>query len=486
LKRIGLWAALLIAVVCNMDAQQPSADAAPAPLHIGSVNVSGSIMERYEFWDFFQGPRQSNYNFSGTLLQLAFSQNRSGYDWMVDFAAPVLLNLPNHAVQPSPYGQYGLGGSYYAASKKDTNEAGFFVKQAYVRFKRDTSSVQVGRFEFADGMEGAPKDPTLAALRASRIQQHLIGTFGFSDVRRSFDGGHYDWSSNGWDFTAVAAIPTRGVFQTDGWGWVTTPFAYAALTRDFGFKHSNGEWRAFGIYYNDDRSVVKTDNRSAAAKAHDLGGINIATFGSHYIQDVTTQAGVFDVLWWGAVQTGKWGLLTQKSGAANGEAGFQPNGFGPLHPWIRGGMFWSSGDGNATDGTHGTFFVMLPTPRIYARFPFYNEMNNSDAFAELILRPHKRVTFRSDFHDVWLSNRHDLWYGGGGAFQPWTFGFTGRPSNGLSSLAKVYDTGGDFQLTRQLGLGLYFGYAQGGAVVKKIFPTGYDSKFGYIELDYAF
>jgi hypothetical protein len=389
-------------------------------------------------------------------------------------------------VQGAPLGQYGLGASYFAANQGNTNVAGFFVKQGFFRIKEENSSVQLGRFEFADGMEGTPKDPTLTALRASRIQQHLIGTFGFSDVRRSFDGGHYDWSSSGWDFTAVGAIPTRGVFQTDGWGWVKTPFFYAAVTRDVSHGHSNAEWRAFAVYYNDDRPVVKTDNRPAAAKAHDFGGINIATFGGHYIQDAITGAGTFDLLGWGAVQTGTWGTETQKSGAANGELGFQPNGFGRLRPWIRGGYFWSSGDGNPNDNTHGTFFIMLPTPRVYARFPFYNEMNNTDAFGELILRPWKRVTFRSDVHDLWLSNSHDLWYGGGGAFQPWTFGYLGRPSNGLKGLATVYDTSGDFQLSRALSLGLYFGYAQGGAVIKKIFPKGPDSKFGFIEMDYNF
>lgn len=464
------------------NAQQSDAE----PVHIGSVDVSGSVLERYEFWDFFQGTGQSNYSYSGSLLQLAFSQKTQRYDWTLDFAAPILLGLPTGAVQASPLGQYGLGASYFAANNKNSDAAGFFVKQGFLRLKGDNSSMQMGRFEFADGMEGKPKDSTLTALRASRIQQHLIGTFGFSDVRRSFDGAHYDWWSNGWDFTAVGAIPTRGVFQTDGWGWVKTPFAYAALTRDIGYGHSNAEWRVFGMYYNDDRPVVKTDNRPAAAKAHDFGGINIATFGGHYIQDVVTAAGAFDVLEWGAVQTGKWGTENQKSGAANTEAGFQPNGFGRLQPWLRGGFFWSSGDGNPNDNTHGTFFSMLPTPRIYARFPFYNEMNNSDLFAELILRPYKRVTFRSDFHDVWLSNSHDLWYSGGGAFQPWTFGFNGRPSNGLSALADVYDTGADFQLYRSLALGLYFGYAQGGAVIRKIFPAGPDSKFGYIELNYAF
>ncbi len=475
---------LILAVLSvTMAAQQPDGDS----MHIGSVTVSGSVFERYEFWDFFQGAGQSNYNYSGSLLQLAFSQKTASYDWAIDFAAPILLNLPDHAVQASPLGQYGLGASYFAANNRNTNAAGFFVKQGFFRWKMENSSVQVGRFEFADGMEGKPKDQTLTDLRASRIQQRLIGIFTFSDVRRSFDGGHYDWSSSsGWDFTAVGAIPTRGVFQTDGWGWVKTPFAYAAVTRDRGYAHTNTEWRLFSTYYNDERPVVKTDNRPTAAKAHDFGGINIVTFGGHYIQDVITGAGTFDLLGWGAVQTGTWGTETQKSGAASGEGGFQPNGFGRLRPWLRGGFFWSSGDGNPNDNTHGTFFSMLPTPRIYARFPFYNEMNNSDLFGELILRPFKRATFRSDFHDVWLSNSHDLWYSGGGAFQPWTFGYLGRPSNGLKGLADIYDTGGDFQLTRSLALGLYFGYAQGGPVIRKIFPTGPDSRFGYIELNYAF
>jgi len=483
MKCVRFGVLVCTAFVVAAQAQQPDA----APLQIGSVTVSGSVMERYEFWDFFQGAGQSNYNYSGALLQLALSHKSASYDWMLDFATPVLLGLPDRAVQPAPLGQYGLGASYFAANNKNTNAAGFFVKQGFFRFKLENSTVQVGRFEFADGMEGKPKDATLTALRASRIQQHLIGTFGFSDVRRSFDGGHYDWTSGGgWNFTAVGAIPTRGVFQTDGWGWVKTPFAYAALTRDVSYGHSNAEWRVFGTYYNDDRPVVKTDNRPAAAKAHDFGGINIGTFGGHYIQDFTTGAGIFDLLGWGAVQTGKWGTETQKSGAANGEAGFQPNGFGRLRPWLRGGFFWSSGDGNPSDSTHGTFFIMLPTPRVYARFPLYNEMNNSDAFAELILRPLKRVTIRSDFHDVWLSNSHDLWYGGGGAFQPWTFGFLGRPSNGLKGLADVYDTGADFQVTRAFALGLYFGYASGGPVIHKIFPTGADAKMGYIEANYSF
>ena len=86
------------------------------------------------------------------------------------------------------------------------------------------------------------------------------------------------------------------------------------------------------------------------------------------------------------------------------------------------GYFRSTGDGNPADGDHTTFFQVLPTPRVYARFPFYNLMNNEDVFAQLRLRPHARVSLRADVHHLRTSNARDLWYFGGGAFQDKTFG----------------------------------------------------------------
>lgn len=477
------WALFaLLTTSLALLAQQPDS----AALHAGPVIISGTELERYEFWDFFRSATgQNNYSYSGALLQLAFSQTEQKYDWTVDFAAPVLLGLPSQAVRPAPVGQLGLGGAYYAANSNSKTAAGFFAKQGFVRFRLRKSTLQLGRFEFADGMEGKPVDATLTALRASRIQQRLIGPFGFSDVRRSFDGAHYEWASGGWNVTGVSAIPTRGVFQTDGWGWVRTPFAYVAATRDVKHGNSGAEWRLFAVYYNDNRAVVKTDNRSVAVRAGDLSNINIGTWGAHYIQDFATNAGIFDVLGWAAIQTGSWGNQTQKSGAIATEAGFQPNIVKRLAPWFRAGYFWSSGDSNPNDNTHGTFFSLLPTPRVYARFPFYNAMNNRDAFGEVLVRPHKKVTIRGDAHGVWLSSANDLWYSGGGAFQPWTFGVNGRPSGGQTKLANIYDTSADFQLNRSVSLGLYFGYAQGGAVIQKIFPRDHNARFGYIEINYA-
>jgi hypothetical protein len=472
----------LLALCANLPAQSDGAD----PLHIGSVTVSGSVHERYEDWDFFQAKGENSYGYSGSLLRLMLSQNEQSYDWGFELAAPILLGIPNHAVQPSPEGQLGLGGSYYAANHNGQYAASVFVKQAYFRVKGERSSVRLGRFEFTDGGEVTPTDETLAIVKRDGISQRLIGTFGFSDVQRSFDGAQYTYSNGPWNVTAFSAVPDRGVFQVDGWGWVKTPVTYVALTKQAAFGSSKAEWRVFGIYYNDDRGVIKTDNRSAAVRASDLAGIDIGTYGGHYIQAIPTAAGTFDLMGWGALQNGRWGSQAQRSGAGAVETGFQPKIAKALRPWLRGGYFYSSGDNNPKDDVHGTFFAILPTPRVYARFPFFNEMNNRDLFAELMLRPAKKITLRSDIHGLWLANSHDLWYSGGGAFQPWTFGFNGRPSNGATGLATLYDISADYQLSRAVSTTAYFGYARGGAVVEHIFPGDSNAKLGYLEANYRF
>ncbi len=163
------------------------------PIQLGSVTFSGSVRERYEGWDWFQptmANAQNSYGYSGTLMRLALSQNRETYDWKIEFAVPVLLGIPDKAVLPAPQGQLGLGGSYYAANDKQQNTAFIFPKQAYIRLKDGGSNLQAGRFEFTDGSEVEPKDPTLEILKNDRIGQRLIGTFGYSDVMRSFDGLH--------------------------------------------------------------------------------------------------------------------------------------------------------------------------------------------------------------------------------------------------------------------------------------------------------
>ena len=166
------------------------------------------------------------------------------------------------------------------------------------------------------------------------------------------------------------------------------------------------------------------------------------------------------------------------------EAGWQPAVLRAIRPWLRGGFNYGSGDGDPNDARHGTFFQILPTPRVYARLPFFNLMNNRDAFGEVILRPSKMLTIRSDVHALALANRNDLWYSGGGMFQPWTFGFTGRPSNGQSGLATLFDVNADYNFNAHASFGVYYGHAAGKAVVQSIYPNGRNANFGYLELTF--
>ena len=204
-----------------------------------------------------------------------------------------------------------------------------------------------------------------------------------------------------WNFTAVSTIPTRGVFQVDGWGWVdhANHLRGADQSRaEFGSSHA--EWRAFGLFYYDGRNVLKTDNRPASVRAADHGAIALGHLRrTLHHDDANTSGGTIDLLGWGALQSGQWGALTQRSGAGAIEVGFQPKGWERVRPWFRTGFYESSGDGNPADSTHGTFFSVLPTPRLYARFPFFNSMNNRDVFGEVILRPTK--TFHGTQRRSW-------------------------------------------------------------------------------------
>ncbi len=433
----ALIGATLLLLLAGGDLSSAQNQPSSTPITFAGIHFSGSLRVRPEVWDWFDTTAaEPNYTYFASLLRLSFSQERPGWDWQAEFAQPLLLALPENSIAPPPQGQLGLGANYFAANR-DSTAAYFFAKQGFVRLKGvfgdKASSLRFGRFEFVDGAEVAPKDTTLAVLKRDRIAHRLLGNFGFSHVGRSFDGIQYVRGTPSMNLTLLAARATQGVFQVNGWSELDTDVLYGALTRSVG-KKSPGEWRVFALSYHDGRPVLKTDNRPTAARTADL-------------------------LFWGTWQSGNWGVLDQRAGAVAIEGGFQPA--WKLKPWFRTGYFYSTGDNNPNDGQHGTFFQVLPTPRIYARFPFYNLMNNQDAFAEVVLRPRPKWTIRSDAHFLRLSNRNDLWYTGGGAFQPSTFGFVGRPSNGSKSLANVYDVSADYQVNPHLALTGYYAGATG-------------------------
>ena len=467
----------------------PSLALAQPPIRIGDAVVTSSLRSRMYSWNWFGDAPNGDYTYSGSLLRFGVTESKPRFDWQVEFAVPALVNMPSNAVMPAPFGQLGLGASYAAANAGASSTSSIFLKQGTFRVKGiggvAGQSLKAGRMEFVDGSEVTPGHSTLAALKRDRIAQRLLANFGFTDVQRSLDGAQYVFDTPTLNITAVAARPTEGVFQVDGWNELKINVFYGAVTGEHG-KYAATDWRVFALSYRDYRSgVVKTDNRAAAIRNADFDPVNIGTYGGHVLQIVPTPTGPIDLLVWGALQTGTWGTQPHRAEAYAAEAGWQPAVLPTIKPWIRAGYDVGSGDDNAADGTHHTFFQVLPTPRIYARTPFFNMMNTKDAFGELILRP-KRVTIRSDVHALRLADSNDLWYSGGGAFQAATFGYTGRPSNGQSTLATLYDISADVTLTPHVGVGGYFGYATGGLVTQAIYGGGNAVHLGFFELNLKF
>ncbi len=470
----------------------PQAQVKPPPIKWHDLQISGSWRLRAEMWNWFDTPSYDNsYVFPQSIFRFDIGQQKKTWDWQIEIAQPTLLALPDHAVAQAPQGQLGLGGTYFAANGNSENAAYIFPSKAFVRFKgmgKSSNELMIGRFAFIDGMETTPQNKTLATLKQTRIAHRLLGDFGFSVTGRSADGVKLSLNPGKANLTFAAARATRGVFQVDGLGELDVAWEYGALTIPTGTANNGGELRVFGLGYQDARAVVKTDNRPAATRsgADPLVNLNIGTFGMHYLHAITTQnSGTFDFLLWGVGQVGQWGLQDHRAGALAAEIGWQPKST-TLKPWLRFGYSIGTGDGNPNDNQHNTFFQVLPTPRIYARFPLFNMMNMNDAFGMLILRPSSRWNIRSDGHSLWLASRRDLWYQGGGAFQPHTFGYTGRSSLGARGLGWLGDISADYQLSRRWTVGAYYGHVWGNGIPGRIYPTGSGADFGYVETTLRF
>lgn len=428
-----------------------------------AAEFSGSVRVRAEGWRWFETAGfDDRYTFFGALARASMAHRFTPLaDAQIELAAPVLLGLPEDAVAPAPRGQLGFGGTYFAANDGDSNAANVFVKQAWARFGTERLALRAGRFELIDGAEVTPKDPLLAGVKRTRVAHRLLGNFGFTHVGRSLDGLQLTSSPNAtWQITGVLGRPTAGAFTVEGGGGIEdVGLLYVAGTR----SDAASDLRLFAIAYADRRELVKTDNRPAPVRNADREDIEISTIGAHYLRVMPVRTGKIDMMFWGVVQGGTWGALDHRVGALAAEVGWHRGAVS-----VRGGVYSGSGDDDPTDDEHETFFQMLPTPRVYARFPFYNAMNSRDAFVAASWKVRK-WTLNGELHRLRLDSERDLWYSGGGAFDDGAFGFAGRPSNGHSDLAGVVDLNADYALNPKTTISAYAAIARGGDVVSAIF-----------------
>ncbi len=478
---LAAYAAVLLVTIASPHSMAQSTSSSNLPVSIFVYDRT-----RVDTWQWFAAPAASEtYPYVESLVRLGVAQRVHQWDWQLEVAQPAVLQLPSDAIAPvTAQGQLGLGGTYFASNTNNINPAAAFLKQGYLRyhFEGTDKNLRLGRYEFIEGQEMSPENATISWLQTNRIANRLVGNFAFSNAQRSFDGldGHYGAGS--WDLTSMVGRSDQGVYNMNGNPELNVDLQYLAFTKSELSQHIL--WRAFGIGYHDGRTrVTKTDNRASAVRATDHNNIRVGTYGGDMLATVPGGPGRFDFLFWGALQNGSWGALNHRANAVALEGGYQLN-KAPAYPWFRAGWFRSSGDNNSTDNKHNTFFQILPTPRIYARFPFYNLMNSTDAFVQVVEKPVSKVVLRGDLHWLQLTSGKDLWYLGGGAYDNKVFGFTGRPGNGHSSFASLVDISADWQATKTVAVNFYYAHAWGKSVIGTIYPQDRNAQYGYVELVY--
>lgn len=450
------------------------------------MNATVYVRERTNATQWFAAtPTAEEYAHQDSLLRLSLQQRIQHWDYQLELGQSAELALPADAVSSvSAQGQLGLGGTYFASNSNNQDPAAASFRTGFLRyhFSGESSTFRLGRFEFFDGQETTPTNGTLAWLQTNRVAQRLVGNFGFSNGQRSFDGVEGKTGGAQWNLTAMAGRATQGVFNMNANPELNVDIQYLAYTRSLAHQHVVA--RGFALGYHDGRTgIAKTDNRTAAARAADHQNIRIGSYGADVIAAIPAGKDTFDFLFWGVLQNGQWGELSQHSGGFALEGGLK---FDQAwsKPWLRGGMLRTTGDNNPNDSVHNTFFQVLPTPRVYARDPFFNMMNSKDEFVQLVDKPFAKVDVRTDLHFLQLTAPNDFWYQGGGAFDNKVFGYTGRPGNGHGSFASLYDISADYAINKQFSLGMYYAHVFGRTVVGSIYTTDRDSNYGYFELTY--
>lgn len=487
MKSVHFTIAVLFGAACMAHSQAPPAPvSAELQTTTSPVNFTVSVRERTNATQWFAAtPEPEVYAHQDSLLRLSLAQRVKHFDYLLELSQSAEIALPADAVSSvAAQGQLGLGGTYFAANGNNQSPAAASFRQGFLRyhFRQDANVLRLGRFEFFDGEETTPKNSTLLWLQSNRIAQRLVGNFGFSNGQRSFDGIDAKFGGNNWNLTAMAGRATQGVFNMNANPELNVDIQYLAYSRSLANHHVLV--RGFGLGYHDGRTgLTKTDNRTAAARALDHKNIRIGTYGGDVIAAVPAGKETVDGLVWAAGQFGSWGLLNQSSGAIAAEGGLRFDSV-KTTPWFRGGYFRSTGDNHNTDDTHNTFFQVLPTPRVYARFPYYNLMNSTDSFVQIIDKPIAKINVRTDFHFLKLTAPTDFWYQGGGAFDNKVFGYVGRPGNNHASFSSVYDASADYNITKQISFGIYYAHSFGKTVVATIYTTERDANYGYFELTY--
>jgi hypothetical protein len=432
-------------------------------------------------WRFFSPPpggADPDYAHIGNRLLFGVEGRRPRVDFTVGLQYVQFGGLPEDAIGPGPL---GAGAAYFQhAGRSDSRQ--LYVRALNAKFKHVLPGldVQVGRMGYTSGAEAVSGVPKIEAVKRLRLDSRLVGEFEWSLYQRTFDGVRVDWARGPATITASAFHPTQGGFE-DAAGVSIDDLAIVSGVASFrpGTPLPGAEWQVFSHYYGDTRTVAaRPDNTGRSASSAD---VHITTIGTSVVGAYGTRAGQIDALGWFAGQGGSWFEQSHRAWSLGFEGGHQWTN-APWQPWARAGVLYASGDADAGDARHGTFYQMLPTVRRYSMTTAYSQMNLNDRFVQALLKPHARLNVRADVHWLSLARATDGWYYGSGATQEEgrIFGFALRPSGGHTGLGTSLETSADYTVSKHLSVNGFLGRIRGGDVVRRSF-VGDGLGFGYVE-----
>jgi hypothetical protein len=437
---------------------------------------------RAEMWRFFEPPPgggNNDYVYGANRLQAGVRRTTPRYELTGVMQYVQFGGLPADATGPGPL---GLGAVYFAhAGRRDSHQVYLRYLNLQVKNILPGLSLQIGRMPYSSGGEAASGIPKIEAVKRQRIDARIVGEFDWSVYQRGFDGARFDLVKPAWSATVVAFNPTQGGFEdAAGLMMPDVPVVGGSAAVKPGRFIPGTEWQVFAFRYVDRRHLsARPDNTGRTA---DKASIAINSFGTTLVASSPVREGrQWDGLLWLVAQNGSWYEQQHRAVSVAVEAGHQWTD-APWRPWVRGGYLRASGDEDPADDRHGTFFQMLPTVRRYAQTAAYSQMNNTDLFAQAILRPAPALGLRVDVHEIGLASARDHWYFGSGATQArgTTFGYSTRPSNGRTDLGTSTEIGADYTLSPHWSINGFLGVVRGGQVVQRSF-SGRMMTFGYLE-----
>lgn len=207
----------LIAATCLIGSFAAAGDElTPLEYQIGKdTKLKVEIYDRIrgEATDWFGNPkvkgkainRLHDYGFMGNKFQLATRLTHS--DWLealTQFQDSTLAGIPSKAI--------GVGARYYENSHYNDQNSGF-LRQGWMKLKYSGGWLSGGRQLYSDGAQGAATNKSLKWIQDTRLSQRLIGSFDYTHVGRSFDGGTLGYGTKDWEISAFGFVPTQGGFD---------------------------------------------------------------------------------------------------------------------------------------------------------------------------------------------------------------------------------------------------------------------------------